>query len=108
MYQMDPFVNGFPGKSASHGAFGWSSVHLLCGHGRTILVETGPPAYIPLLTAALERHGLTTDDVTVVEMDANGCVSAMIAGQIDACATWAPSTTIIKEEMGDKCVTGIT
>lgn len=64
MYQRDPFVNGFPGKSASHGAFGWSSVHLLRGHGRTILVETGPPAYIPLISAALECLELTTDDVT--------------------------------------------
>lgn len=64
MYQLDPFVSGFPGKSASHGAFGWSSVHLLRGNGRVILVETGPPAYIPLLSAALERLGLTTDDVT--------------------------------------------
>lgn len=64
MYQLDPIVSGFPGKSASHGAFGWSSVHLLRGHGRTILVETGPPAYIPLISGALERLALTTDGVT--------------------------------------------
>ena len=71
--------------------------------GKTIASTAGTSAEI-VLDLVLGTAGLTTDDVTVVEMDANGCVSAMIAGQIDACATWAPSTTIIKEEMGDKCV----
>lgn len=66
MYRIDPVVDGFPGKSATHGAFGWSSVCLLRHEDRTILVETGPPAYIPLLTAALAHHGLTAADVTDV------------------------------------------
>ena len=71
--------------------------------GKTIASTAGTSAEI-VLDLVLGTAGLTTDDVTVVEMDANGCVSAMISGQIDACATWAPSTTTIKEQMGDKCV----
>src|SRR5699024_651757 len=66
VYRIDPVIDGFPGKSASHGAFGWSSVCLLRGKDRIILVETGPPAYIPLLTATLERLGLTAEAVTDV------------------------------------------
>lgn len=66
MYRIDPVVDGFPGKSASHGAFGWSSVHLLRHGDRTVLVETGPPAYVPLIAATLDRLGLTATDVTDV------------------------------------------
>ena len=65
-YRAHPLVQGFPGKSASHGAFGWSSVWLLRATDRTVLVETGPPSYIPLLTAGLQRHGLRREDVTDV------------------------------------------
>lgn len=65
-YSVHPVVEGFPGKSASHGAFGWSSVWLLRGNDRVILVETGPPAYIPLISAFLDRCGLGPEDVTDV------------------------------------------
>jgi glyoxylase-like metal-dependent hydrolase (beta-lactamase superfamily II) len=41
-------------------------VHVLQGHGRVILVETGPPSYIPLLSGALEELGLAVEDVTDV------------------------------------------
>lgn len=66
MYSAHTVVDGFPAKSASHGSFGWSSVSLLHGQGRVILVETGPPSYIPLLSAALERLALSPADVTDV------------------------------------------
>lgn len=59
-------VDGFPGRSSSHGSFGWSSIHLLVGGDRCVLVETGPPAYIPLITEGLERLGLHRGDVTDV------------------------------------------
>lgn len=57
-------IDGFPGKAASHGSFGWSSVWLLRGANRVTLVETGPPSYIPLLTARLTEHDLSPSDVT--------------------------------------------
>lgn len=65
-YTAHPLVEGFPGKSASHGAFGWSSLWLLDDGERRVLVDAGQPAYIPLIHAGLERLGLTTDDVTDV------------------------------------------
>lgn len=65
-YRVTSLVDGFPGKSASHGAFGWSSVHLALGHDRVVLVETGPPAYIPLLSEGLAARGLAPADVTDV------------------------------------------
>jgi glyoxylase-like metal-dependent hydrolase (beta-lactamase superfamily II) len=66
MYSAHALVDGFPGRSSSHGAFGWSSVWLLQGGGRVVLVETGPPSYIPLLTAGLAQLDLEPRQVTDV------------------------------------------
>lgn len=66
MYEATPVVHGFPGKAVDHGSFGWSSVWLLRGHGRVVMVETGPPSYLPLLTAALADLQLGPGDVTDV------------------------------------------
>ena len=72
--------------------------------GKTIAMTAGTSAEI-ILNLALESAGLTQADVTTVEMDANGIVSAMISGGVDACATWSPGTGTIANAMGDKCVT---
>ena len=72
--------------------------------GKTIGVSSGTSAEI-ILNLALESAGLTQDDVTLVEMDANGMVSAMVSGGVDACATWSPSTMTIANALGDKALT---
>jgi len=41
MYQVDVLVQGYPGRSVCHGALGWSTVTLLRGGGRTILMDAG-------------------------------------------------------------------
>lgn len=61
-----PIVEGFPGKSSSHGAFGWSSLWLLDDGEHRVLVDAGQPAYIPLIHKGLARLGLTPGDVTDV------------------------------------------
>ncbi|MFK4728289.1 MBL fold metallo-hydrolase [Agromyces mediolanus] len=65
-YTATPLVEGFPGKSASHGAFGWSSLWLLDDGERRVLIDAGQPAYIPLIHEGLDRLGLTAADVTDV------------------------------------------
>ncbi|MCD1569922.1 MBL fold metallo-hydrolase [Agromyces mediolanus] len=65
-YTATPLVEGFPGKSASHGAFGWSSLWLLDDGKRRVLIDAGQPAYIPLIHEGLARLGLTPADVTDV------------------------------------------
>ena len=72
--------------------------------GKTIAVSSGTSAEI-ILNLALSSAGLTQDDVTLVEMDANGMVSAMVSGGVDACATWSPSTMTIANALGDKALT---
>lgn len=41
MYKVDVLVQGFPGKSVCHGGLGWSTITLLRGGGRDILVDVG-------------------------------------------------------------------
>lgn len=65
-YRVRSLVDGFPGKSASHGGFGWSSVYLAESDEHKVLVETGPPAYIPLLSEGLARLGTAADQITDV------------------------------------------
>lgn len=68
--------------------------------GKTVAVQSGTSSEI-ILKLALEDNGMTMDDIKTVEMDANGMVTAMVSGQIDACATWSPSTVSIAKGLGD-------
>jgi N-acyl homoserine lactone hydrolase len=41
MYDVDVLVQGYPGKSLCHGGLGWSTIALLRGQDRTILIDVG-------------------------------------------------------------------
>lgn len=71
--------------------------------GKKVAVTSGTSAEI-ILNLALKSKGMTTDDVELVEMDANGTVSAVISGNVDACATWSPGTGTIMKALGDNGV----
>lgn len=71
--------------------------------GKKVAVTSGTSAEI-ILNLALKSVGMTPDDLEIVEMDANGIVSAMISGNVDACATWSPGTATIAKAMGNKAV----
>ncbi len=72
--------------------------------GKTVAVSTGTSSEL-ILQLALQKAGMSADDLDLVEMDAQGMVTAMVAGQIAGCATWAPSNTTIEQQMGDKVKT---
>lgn len=71
--------------------------------GKKVAATSGTSAEI-ILNLALKSAGLTSDDLEIVEMDANGMVSAMVSSNVDACATWSPGTVTISEALGDKTV----
>ena len=52
-----------------------------------------------ILVKSLEKAGMTMSDITAVDMDATGIVSAMISGGVDAAATWSPNSLKILEEI---------
>lgn len=68
--------------------------------GKTIAVASGTSSEV-ILNYVLADAGLTKDDVTLTEMKVDGMTTAMIAGQIDACATWSPNTITLEEQLGD-------
>lgn len=71
--------------------------------GKKVAATSGTSAEI-ILNLALQKEGLTADDLEIVEMDANGIVSAMVSGAVDACASWSPGTTTIADALGDKAI----
>jgi NitT/TauT family transport system substrate-binding protein len=68
--------------------------------GKTIAVASGTSSEI-ILQQVLAKAGLKDSDVKLVEMSVDGMTTAMIANQIDACATWSPNTVTLKNSLGD-------
>jgi glyoxylase-like metal-dependent hydrolase (beta-lactamase superfamily II) len=66
MYRIDVLVQGFPGKAVCHGGLGWSSIALLRGGGRTVLVDVGSFGMRRVLIPRLAELGVTQDAVTDV------------------------------------------
>ncbi len=71
--------------------------------GKSVAVTAGTSSEI-VLDLALQKAGMSKSELDLVEMDANGAVTAMISGNVDACASWSPSTNIIREKMGDQVI----
>lgn len=69
--------------------------------GKVVGYSTGTTSE-QLLKSALEANGMTMDDITAMEMDPSALVTAMLSGQLDACAAWSPMTFTIQEQLGDK------
>lgn len=71
--------------------------------GKTVAVSSGTSSEI-ILQFVLADAGLTMDDINTVEMNVEGMTTALIAGQIDAAATWSPNTITIADGLGDDYV----
>jgi sulfonate transport system substrate-binding protein len=69
--------------------------------GKKIAVnEAGTGEYLALL--ALEKAGLTKEDVTLVNLAPPEAAAAFGSGQVDAWATWSSFTGLAEDEMGGK------
>lgn len=65
-WQIDILVQGYPGKAVCHGGLGWSTIALLRGHGRVVLIDVGSFGQRQPIQDQLKAHGLTPRDVTDV------------------------------------------
>jgi glyoxylase-like metal-dependent hydrolase (beta-lactamase superfamily II) len=65
-WKIDIIVTGYPGKSVCHGALGWSTIALLRGHGRVVLIDVGSFAQRQPLLDGLAARAMTPADVTDV------------------------------------------
>ncbi len=66
--------------------------------GKTVAYSTGTTSY-NILVQALATEGLTMDDINGMDMDPSSMVSAMLSGNVDACAIWSPQSTTILDEL---------
>ena len=65
-YQMDVLIQGFTGRAVCHGGLGWSTVTLLRGNGRIILVDVGAFGVRRELAKQLADRGVDPNQVTDV------------------------------------------
>jgi glyoxylase-like metal-dependent hydrolase (beta-lactamase superfamily II) len=65
-YEIDLLIQGYPGKSATHGGLGWGGVNLLRGEGRTALLDVGSFGQRRLVVGELAKRGLDPSAVTDV------------------------------------------
>ncbi|MEO3472086.1 MBL fold metallo-hydrolase [Roseomonas sp. CAU 1739] len=63
-WDLEVLVNGYPGKAYPHGGLGWSTVVLLRGHGRIVVLDGGGYGLRKVLPALLKDRGIATGDVT--------------------------------------------
>lgn len=68
--------------------------------GKTVAYSSGTSSE-NILIQALATEGMTMDDITAMDMDASAIVTAMLSGQVDACAIWSPQSTTVLDELGD-------
>ena len=54
-----------------------------------------------MLIAALDRNGMTQDDIDFVNMNADDAGGAFVAGKLDAAVTWEPWVTKSKSAGGN-------
>jgi glyoxylase-like metal-dependent hydrolase (beta-lactamase superfamily II) len=66
MYAIDVLVQGYPGRSLCHGGLGWSTIALLRGQGRTVLVDVGANGVRPEFGRQLAAAGVAPEAVTDV------------------------------------------
>ena len=65
-WRIDIIVQGYPGKAVCHGGLGWSTIALLRGHGKVVLIDVGSFGQRQPIQDRLKVHGLTPRDVTHV------------------------------------------
>ncbi len=65
-YAIDILVQGFPGKTVCHGGLGWSTVALLRGYDRVVLIDAGGFNMRGVIVEQLAARGLTPAAVTDV------------------------------------------
>jgi N-acyl homoserine lactone hydrolase len=65
-YELEFLVQGYPGKSATHGGLGWGGVTLVRGEGHVALVDVGSFGQRRVVIGELAKHGLDPSQVTDV------------------------------------------
>lgn len=68
--------------------------------GKTIATTLGTSGE-NIVNLALEEAGLSRNDVELINMDMGGCVTAIIAGRVDAVCVWGSYLVTVRQQLGD-------
>lgn len=68
--------------------------------GKKVAIPEGTSGDM-IVHLALQKAGMTSDDIEKVAMDASTVVSAFASGQVDAAGIWYPLISSIKEQVPD-------
>jgi N-acyl homoserine lactone hydrolase len=63
-YQVDILVSGYPGRSLYHGGLGWSTIALIRGRDKVIVLDGGSIGMRKLLISGLAERGVKPAQVT--------------------------------------------
>lgn len=66
MYSLDILIQGFPGRAVCHGGLGWSTIALMRGHQRIVLLDVGAFGVRRELRKQLAEHDVSPEAVTDV------------------------------------------
>ncbi|QPZ38004.1 aliphatic sulfonate ABC transporter substrate-binding protein [Paramicrobacterium chengjingii] len=66
--------------------------------GKTVAVPEGTSGDM-ILTLALEKAGMTKDDIKVVNMEPSAIVSALASKKVDGAGFWYPALATVKEQV---------
>lgn len=68
--------------------------------GKTVAVPEGTSGDM-ILTLALEKAGMTKDDLNVVPMEPSSIVAALSSKQVDGAGFWFPALATVKQQVPD-------
>lgn len=68
--------------------------------GKTIATTLGTSGE-NVVNLALDSVGMSAADVNLINMDMGGCVTAMVAGKVDAVCVWGSYLVTIKKQLGE-------
>ncbi len=71
--------------------------------GKTIATTLGTSGE-NVVNLALAAAGMTADDVNLINMDMGGCVTAILAGKVDAVCVWGSYLVTVRKQFGEKYV----
>ena len=71
--------------------------------GKTLATTLGTSAE-NIVNFALQREGMTMDDINIINMDQSGCVTAMLSGKVDAVCVYSTFRATVESELGDDCL----
>lgn len=88
MFDYHIFVQGFPGKSSTHGGLGWSTISLVTGENQNIIIDVGGFGVRRHLLKKLDDKGLSPSDISIV---------LLTHTHWDHCVNWTlfPNATIV-------------